>query len=259
MTQILVHAGFHKTGTTSVQQTLRENRGLLKERVVLALPWKLKPLLHAARAWSAYRDPLSLAKFTHRAEAFVAELPPLRHRGLIMCSEELSGHLPGRGGIPDYRGAVPLMGELTRALRRRFPDHDLRVVYSTRAPDAWLESAYWEQVKSSSQTMSLAAFRDQYTRAADFNPVLAAIRRAIAPASLESFALEDCAADRLGPAAPLLRLAGLDDAVCAGLTPLPPANTRLAQEALDHLLDLNRTHPDSADRAAAKQAYLDTL
>ncbi|MEZ5716468.1 MAG: hypothetical protein R3D85_15765 [Paracoccaceae bacterium] len=39
------------------------------------------------------------AKFTHRAEAS-ADLPPLKARGLLLCSEELSGHLPGRGGLP---------------------------------------------------------------------------------------------------------------------------------------------------------------
>ena len=39
--RILIHAGFHKTGTTSVQRTLRSNRDKLKSRFVLALPWKL--------------------------------------------------------------------------------------------------------------------------------------------------------------------------------------------------------------------------
>lgn len=254
--RITVHAGFHKTGTTSVQRTLRENRAALKARFVLALPWKLKPLLHAARAYSAYGDPLSLAKFTHRAEAFAAGLPPLRHRDLILCSEELSGHLPGRGGLPDYRAAPVLMGELCAALLRRFPQADLSVVYSTRTAASWLESAYWEQVKSSSQRLSLPDFRAEYAAAADFAPILAQVGQAIAPARLESFALEECAALPLGPAAALLSLAGLPAAELAALAPVPPANTRLPQAALDHLLHLNRSIEDSATRAEAKRAYL---
>ncbi|MEZ5716467.1 MAG: hypothetical protein R3D85_15760 [Paracoccaceae bacterium] len=40
---------------------------------------------------------------------------------------------------------------------------------------------------------------------------------------------------------------------------MPPANTRLPQEVLDHLLHLNRTIPDSAARRAAKDAYLASL
>ena len=259
--QILIHAGFHKTGTTSVQRTLRENRGALKPRLMVALPWKFRPLLHAARAYSAYGDPLSLARFSHRAETFVAGLPPLRTRGLVLCSEELSGHLPGRGGIPDYRAAVPLMSELMQALRRRYRDHDLTLAYSTRAPDAWLESAYWEQVKSSSQTLSLDDFRARFAAAADFAPLLDTIAAAIAPtgARLQRFALEDCAAAPLGPATALLGLAGLSQADLAALAPVAPANTRLPRAALDQLLQLNRTIPDSAARVAAKQAFLDSL
>lgn len=255
--RITLHTGFHKTGTTTVQRTLRMNRAALKRHALVMLPWKFRPLIHAARAFSAYGDPLSLARFSHRAEAFVADLPPLTRRGLVLCSEELSGHLPGRGGIPDYRAAVPLMAELTGAFRRRYRDHDIAVLYSTRAADTWLDSAYWEQVKSSSQTLSLADFRAKYAAAADFAPIFEAIRAAIAPhgARLDHFALEDCRS-ALGPAAALLRHAGLGAGELATLSPVPPANTRLPQEALDHLLHLNRTLPDSAARAAAKRAFL---
>ena len=257
--RILVHAGFHKTGTTTVQRTLRTNRPALKSRLVIALPWKLRPLLHAARAYSVYGDPLALAKFTHRAENFVAELPPLSRRDLILCSEELSGHLPGRGGIPDYRATVPLMQELTQALLRRYPEADLSVVYSTRKPERWLESAFWEQVKSSNQTLSLVAFCKQYADAADFGSVLDQIRASIAPARVKTFSLEDCSTARLGPAEPLLTLAGIPQSTLAELTLVEPANTRLPQKVLDHLLLLNRTIEDSPSRTAAKRAYLDSL
>lgn len=254
---ILIHAGFHKTGTTTIQKTLRANRAALRPHALLALRRDLEPLLHAARAHSAYGDPLSLAKFTLRAEAFVNALPGLKKRGLILSSEELSGHLPGRGGLPDYRAAPVLMGELAAAFQRRYDTPDLTFVFTTRAADSWLTSAYWEQVKSSNQSLSLAHFRAKYATAANFDPILADIRNAIAPARLLHYSLEESRDTPLGPATPLLQRLDLPDTTFTALTPTKAANTRLPQDALDTLLALNQTHADNSDaRIAAKRAYL---
>lgn len=257
---ILIHAGFHKTGTTTIQQTLRGNRAALRPHAILALRRDLEPLLLAARAYSAYGDPLSLAKFSLRADAFVSALPGLKKRGLILSSEELSGHLPGRGGIPDYRAAPVLMGELAAAFTRRYDKPDLTFVFTTRSADSWLTSAYWEQVKSSNQTLSLDDYRAKFGPAANFDPTLADIEHNIAPARLLSYALEDSATAALGPATALLQCLGLSDETLAALSPAPAANTRLPADALDSLLALNRTHADNSDaRIAAKRAFLNAF
>ncbi|UYV37674.1 hypothetical protein N4R57_00700 [Rhodobacteraceae bacterium D3-12] len=255
---ILIHAGFHKTGTTTIQKTLRSNRAALRPHAILALRRDLEPLLHAARAYSAYGDPLSLAKFTMRAETFVAALPGLKKRGLILSSEELSGHLPGRGGIPDYRAAPVLMGELAAAFQRRYDTPDLTFVFTTRDSGSWLTSAYWEQVKSSNQSLSLAHYRAKFAAAANFDTVLDTIANTITPARLHHYALEETTTAQLGPATPLLQHLRLPDSTLAALTATKPANTRLPNDALETLLALNRAHAEDSDaRIAAKRAFLE--
>ena len=48
--RILIHAGFHKTGTTSVQAALRRNREALAPWLRLRLPGQTRTLRQAARA-----------------------------------------------------------------------------------------------------------------------------------------------------------------------------------------------------------------
>lgn len=254
---IVIHPGFHKTGTTTVQQTLRANRKALKPYAMLGLKWRFPDLIAASRGYSTYRDGFSLAKFSMRLDALLAQLPDYRHRALIMSCEELSGHIPGRAGLPDYSAAVDLMAEMAAAFRRRYGKPHLIFAFTTRKPESWLQSAYWEQVKSSSMVLDQDEYMEKFAAAANFATVLDGVARAVAPAPLHRFALEDCAAMRLGPAEPILRLAGLDDGALATMQPIAPANPRLAPEVLAHLLHLNRTIPDSDVRKAAKLAYLD--
>jgi hypothetical protein len=48
--RVILHAGFHKTGTTSVQEFLRANRSALKKHVAIRLKPQMRDLIHAARA-----------------------------------------------------------------------------------------------------------------------------------------------------------------------------------------------------------------
>ena len=117
--RIIIHAGFHKTGTTTIQATLRENRVALKKQIALRLRWHMKDIVTAARGYSIDLDPLTLVKLQSRFGGMVNELPGMPRRTLIISAEELSGHLPGRGGLADY-GAAPVLlyayWEILRAL-----------------------------------------------------------------------------------------------------------------------------------------------
>ena len=257
--RVVLHIGFHKTGTTSIQRTLRTNRAVLKAKFIQGLKWRFPLLINAARGYSTYGDAMSLAKFSIRLDALLAELPAFKHRGFVMTCEELAGHIPGRAELQNYGAAVALMKEIREAFERRYERPDLHFVFTTRAPEPWLESAYWEHVKSSSMTLSLEEFRAQFSEAAQFTKVLDEIEKVVAPYPLSRIALEDCADHRLGPADPILRLAGLTDDDLANLEAIGPANTRLPQNVLDGLLAINRQEPDSAKRRAAKAAFLETF
>ena len=250
---IVLHAGFHKTGTSTVQQTLRANRAALKPHCALRLKPQMRDLLHACRSYATWPDPVGMAKLEMRAEAWVATLPACTHRALVISAEELCGHMPGRERIDSYAAAVPILTTIARALTQRYEDPQLRIVLTTRAPDDWLQSAYWEHVKSSDITLSLDAFTARYAPAADFDAIVAALARDLAPRPVTALPIEDHAD---APAAPILRLAGVPDAVIAGLARAPRANTRLPLPVLQELLDLNRRIDDREARRRAKQALV---
>lgn len=247
---IVIHAGFHKTGTSTVQAFLKANRPHLKPHMAIVLKPRIRDVLHAARGYSTWRDPLTLAKFAHRIETVFAGLPGVRRRGLILSAEELCGHMPGRDGIDDYSAAPVLLTEIAHAAERIWGRPDLHFVLTTRARDAWLESSYWEHVKSSSMTEDFADYAARIGPGADLSEIAARVAQAVAP-----FPVHDIALDT-GPADPILGLFDLPDATWAALTPVPARNARLAPETLQRLLEINRTISDRTARKLAKQALL---
>lgn len=255
VTRIVIHAGFHKTGTSTVQATLRANRAVLKARARLVLGRGMAPLLSAARGYSTWRDPLSLAKVAARADALMADLPDPGQRTLILSAEELSGHMPGREGIDSYAAAGPLLGEVVRALRARFQDAAIAVVFTTRAAESWLRSAHWEHVKSSAMTEDFDSFAARMAGAADLGAEVARLAPQLAPVPVQSIALEGWATDPLGPTRPLLRLARVPARLIEAMTPVPRANAA-RPEALEALLEINRSISDPEARRAAKRACL---
>lgn len=250
MSRIVIHAGFHKTGTSSLQAGLDAARGALRPHAKIVLARGMEGLLHATRAYATLPEPLALAKVAARAEAFAQGLAGVKGRALILSAEELTGHLPGRAGIDSYAAAPALLAELTAALLRRFPRADLHLALTTRDAEPWLRSAHWEHVKSASMTEDYEGFAARLRPAAD----LAAAARAIAdhlPHPVHAIPLETTPDLREA----LLRLALIPEDVIAALPPLPHRNAA-RPEALDDLLHINRTIPDRTARRDAKKARL---
>lgn len=253
--RIIIHAGFHKTGTSSLQACLRENRVAMKKQVALRLRWHMKDLVAATRGYSTWRDPLTLIKVQHRFFSLLDELPGMPRRTLIISAEELAGHLPGRGELADYTAAPVLLYAFWEIARERFPEAEILLYLSTRAPDPWLKSAYWEHVKASSMTMDFDAFREKYHKAGNLTDMVAEIASRV-PTPVHHCALEDCKDRPLGPAQPLLDLCDLPMDVQVELIRPSLENARLGDDVLAALLEANRTHDDPDTRKAAKQAIL---
>lgn len=253
--RIVIHAGFHKTGTSTVQQVLRENRASLKPHLRSVLKGQMQDLLHAARGYSTWRDPLTLAKFARRFETLLRGISPMPRRVLCLSAEELSGHLPGREGIGDYAAAPILAAEMARIIARVHPGTPVAFYYSTRAPQAWLRSAYWEHVKSSSLTMDWDDYAETYAESADLDAIADAVAAA-QPHPVHRARLEDAAALPAGPATPLLTLCGVPPERQARLHIPAPVNESRDDAVLLALLAANRDYPDRDARVAAKRAIL---
>ncbi|KIN65321.1 hypothetical protein Z945_362 [Sulfitobacter noctilucae] len=254
--RIILHTGFHKTGTSTLQATLRENRVALKHHVALRLRWHLKDVVAAARGYSMDHDPLTLIKVQTRFGQMVNELPGMPRRTLIISAEELLGHLPGRDDLANYGAAPVLLYAYWEILKSRYPQAEILIYLTTRAPEAWLASAYAEHVKSSNMTLDFDSFRARFAGAADLEATVADIASRV-PVKVHSIRLENCRDLPLGPLDPLLDLAEVPLALRPELVPAKYVNRRPSDTVLQALLAANQTYASDAQaRNAAKAAIL---
>ena len=253
--RIILHTGFHKTGTTSLTATLRANRPALKPYVAMRLPPQMRELISATRGYSTWRDPLTLIKAEIRFRALLDGLPSMPRRTLIITSEELGGHLPGRGDLKDY-GAMPeILYQFWSIAREKFSGVDIQVYLSTRGQRDWLESAYWQHVKSSSMTLDLDVYLERYHESGNLGYIADQIASRV-PCPVHCTALEESRLRPLGPADPLLDLCDIPDALRHTLIPGAAQNIRPDPQTLMALLDVNRTVKDQAERVATKNAIM---
>ncbi|MBY6046086.1 hypothetical protein [Vannielia litorea] len=253
--RVVVHMGFHKTGTTSAQRFLRRSGKHLWPVMALGLRQQLEPVLFATRAFSTWRDPLSLEKLRLRFTAYLDGLELGRKRDLLLSSEELAGHMAGRTALPDY-SAVPEIAEVIEAcLLAQFPDARITFFFSLRAPGPWMQSAWAEHVKSSRMVLDFEEFCAANPAAADFAPVIEATR-AVLNSPVETASLEDTAATPFGPATPLLDLMNVPQERRALLDPPQHMNQRRDPALLQALLELNRSDMDDTALKAAKAKLL---
>lgn len=240
---VLLHAGFHKTGTTSLQACLDANRAALAPRwrvEVLSGNAALRPVTEAARRFSLTRDAVDLALFQGLAAAWLAERPG-RDGGLMISSEDFAGHMPGARGVVDYGAAVPLATAFAAAVQMACgPGAALHLVYSTRAAGPWLRLLHAQHARHAHLTEDRAAFAARLSAAADLPAMVQAVARALPRVRVDSFALEDSASHRLGPAAALLRLAGMAEAEIEALSAAAPRNPALPDALVDAFVALNR-------------------
>ena len=133
--RVVIHARFHKTGSNSVQQTLRLNRPVLRRVMASVLKPMMRDVVGAARAYSVTGDPLDRARFAARMVLLLQDQPPMNRRVLCLSSEELAGHLPGRPGVQDYRAILTLSEDIVSAASSLFPQAEIVFFFLTRELD----------------------------------------------------------------------------------------------------------------------------
>jgi len=259
MTRVIVHAGFHKTGTTSLQDFLARNRAALAPWLGYAGPGMLKAASRAARGYARRPAAWRRWRFRRRLAACLREVEPAPV--VVLSLESFSGVMPGHrrfAGRPvrDYAtAAVPLGREIVAALRRRFgPAARIEFVYTTRARAPWLASVHAHLLRS----IRLVEDRDAFAATIGPLPPLAVEARRIAAGigvAAHVAPLERHGPRREGPAGAILDIVGVPEAARAGLTPaerLKPADPPDLSAAY---LELNRAGGTRA-RLRARKARL---
>ena len=251
----VLHAGFHKTGTSTVQQVLRANRSILKPELAMRLKGQMTELMHATHGYSTWRDPFTLAKAAARFGTVLDGLASMPRRVLVISAKELSGHMPGRVEVADYSAAPILLQQFSAEITARFPKAKQVIYLSTRDNETWLRSAYWEHVKSSSMTLDYSDFSNRYNSGSSFEEIISQVRVAV-KAEVHSTPLEACSDLPLGPADPLLNLCDISAELRRKVTPQPVENQRMDDAVLLALLAANRAYADRDERKIAKQLIL---
>ena len=264
MVRMLIHAGFHKTGTTSVQKTLAHNQRLVSRHIRVFLRKDMIAVCEAARAYSASRNPLDLITFSYEFASFLEDLDPNDERNICISSEDLCGHMPGRRGLQTYDAAPYLMKAIVHTMERALPETPETLFYfSTRDASGWLRSCYAQHLGAVRMKLSLPEYMHDYQDSANLAKIVAMARIAVEPHKVVTHALEEFSQTRLGPLQPISRYLEMPRRLQRNLELLPPANVSLPQSILSEYLRINQSDLDYNDVRKAKnqamQRWQDTL
>ncbi len=261
MTRIIVHAGYHKTGTTSLQDFLHDNRDMLAPYLRYYGKEDFRGAGAAARIYAQKPFPWRLRRFRLSLRRFLADLPG---GGTIVLSREtFSGGMPGHrrmGGalITSYHQPALRLARVTIAeLRRRFGQGtDITFFYTTREREAWIGSVYGHLLRSIRLTDDFATFRARFPALASPAEEARRMAGALAPVPVVTAALEEWGSHPHGPAEALLELVGVPEDVRASLPPARRANSGQSAEMRAAFLALNRRGGSRAALKAAKEKLL---
>lgn len=259
MTRVLVHAGFYKTGTTSLQRFLAENRDTLAPHMAYLGPGQLAGSGAMARIYGQRPFPWRLFRF---ARSFRRALPPSLDRPLVISRENFCGAMPGHR---DWRGrplvgfptAQRLLSVLLGELRRAYgPETRITLLFTTRERESWLESVHGHLLRSIPLTDDLAQFAARFPADFSLEHEVARLTRAFPGVEIQSARLEDLTGRKEGPAAFLLDLLDISEDTRERLVPISRANTGQDAGLRERFLALNRQGLSRIDLRNAKKRLM---
>jgi hypothetical protein len=242
--KVIFHAGFHKTGTTSVQAALHLHSPALAPTFAIQTRTSSPTLLNAAEAardHSATPSPQTAARLTESLMHWAASLTLTPTQGLLVSCEDFSGHIPGRFGVPDYRAALPITVAIRAALHTHLPRHRLTFLFTTRQPDPWLRAIHWQLSKHDELTQGPVRFARSHAAAADFARLLVALRAQMPDTPVLEADLASLATRHLGPIEALYDAANLPQALRDSLLQPPHANRSPPHDLARVFVKLNRS------------------
>lgn len=257
MRRVIIHAGFHKTGTTSLQQTLRANRATLRPDIRLVLRPGMTALCECARAYSRSREDYDLGLVKYEAAMLVERLAEEEATTIVISCEDLSGHMPGRHSLHGYGAAPHLMRALSVAFKAAAPNDELSFFFTTRSAAPWLRSCYAQHLRAARMVWDEADYVKRLKSSAEHDKILDLIRKEVTKHSVIEAALEDYADRPLGMAEALLDHLEISKERRATFGTAAPRNTALPADMLAELLTLNRSDLDDVTLRKAKRKLIE--
>ena len=260
MVHVIVHAGFHKTGTSSLQSWLGQNRRALKPYLSFYGKADFLSAGSAARIYGQKPYPWRLRAFRRSFDRFLAKIPDAPV--IVLSRETFSGSMPGHRRFPgrlirNYRDvAVPLGRHIVAGLQARFgADVQITFLYTLREREGWIRSVYGHLLRSIHLRDDYDRFRARFPDLIDPRAEAAAIAQALG-VSAHFVTLKDTGHRREGPASAVLDLLDVPQALRDRLPPARRANTGQARAMEDQFLIMNRASRGKAALKAAKDGML---
>ena len=261
VTRVIVHTGFHKTGTSSLQSWLGQNRRALRPHLLFYGKADFLAAGSAARIYGQKPYPWRLRAFRRSFGQFLSKVPDAPV--IVLSRETFSGSMPGHRRFParlitGYRSvAVPLGHQIIAALRDRFgADVQITFLYTLREREAWIRSVYGHLLRSIHLAEDFDTFRGRFPNLIDPRAEAEAIAKALRLQDVHYAALEDYGTRREGPAAAVLDLLDVPEALRATLAPAQRANGGQTPEIEAEFLKMNRASRDKAMLKKTKDAML---
>lgn len=254
MRHILLHPGFHKTGTSSMQHFLWLNRKTLAPFFDLRMLRHLKPVVRLTGTYTRSKNALHLLDMVGLLDAAFGEFPVHNDRDLVISAEGLVGHLPGSQGVADYGAAPVLLTYITGYLADRFPTAEIKILFTTRDRDDWLFSTYKQHLRGQRLTLDFAAFTAKFQTAGDLKSIIAKVAKSLDGITIMDLAMADAQQHPLGPGAAVVDLMTVPATVRANLTPVGIGHAGPDQALWEQFLALNRSSLDDHAVADRKNA-----
>lgn len=250
--RIIVHPGFHKTGTSSMQHFLWHNRARLLPFVEIYQLRHLRAVAQIAMGFSRSHNPMHLIDMSDVLADVFKDFGSDDSRDILLTCEGLSGHLPGWPGVDTYAAAPTLAAYLAGWLGERFAGAEIIFVYSLRDVDGWLSSTWRHHLLGQRLVLDEPEFEVKYRAAANLLGITADVEGEIDGLELRKIWLDEAKKHALGLGGTLTDMLNLPDDVCANLQPVLPGNIGPNAGLAAQMLALNRGGLADADLVAQK-------
>ena len=258
MTRVLLHPGFHKTGTKSVQQFLSANAPLIWPHAALILPARIRAITQLAFACTRNPAPEILALLGDEMRRFLGTLSLARKGGkpprdIIISAENLLGPMP-RGDGPVYPQAQAILTALTAALRDTVAATQVTVYLSLRDQQDWARSVHAHHARRLTG-LRLTDDVDKMHAALGRFPLAERAALAVPGATVMTADIATLSPQPFGIAQPFVDFLRLPPDALRQLVPVQYLH-RTDPALTDEVMALNRSTLDDAAWEQAKRALL---
>lgn len=252
--QVLIHPGFHKTGTTTLQRTVLHNRHVLENRVNFLLPDDLNEVGHLAKRYSMKPNSRTILKMKRALRLCFTRVSEHSDTPVLVSCEAFSGQIPGRKSVWAYEQTHQILAAMVDEVKKIYGDStQVTIWFTTRNTHDWMKSIYWQNLRSNRITDDFTEYQKLLQPGSNLNAVVQKTRQHLGEtAKVVSTDILDCHG-LLGPLGKALEILGVQK---EGVAQIGNKNVQ-PRNGIDTLLRLNRSDLDDEELSITKRAYLD--